>query len=89
MAMSTSLRTTSSTVVTSSAEPVIHAHLAHRSLKRLVAEGFYPVIIGKRDHVEVRGVRRDDVVEALDLLEPKTEKKASKRNSLERDRFVK
>lgn len=34
-------------------------HLAHRSLKRLVAEGFHPVIIGKRDHVEVRGMTED------------------------------
>jgi 4-hydroxy-3-methylbut-2-enyl diphosphate reductase len=34
-------------------------HLAHRSLKRLVAEGFHPVIIGRRDHVEVRGMTED------------------------------
>ena len=34
-------------------------HVAHRSLKRLVAEGFHPVIIGKRDHVEVRGMTED------------------------------
>jgi len=34
-------------------------HLAHRSLARLVREGFYPVIIGKRDHVEVRGMTED------------------------------
>jgi 4-hydroxy-3-methylbut-2-enyl diphosphate reductase len=33
--------------------------LAHRSLARLVREGFYPVIIGKRDHVEVRGMTED------------------------------
>jgi 4-hydroxy-3-methylbut-2-en-1-yl diphosphate reductase len=33
--------------------------LAHRSLKRLVDEGFYPVIIGRRDHVEVRGLTED------------------------------
>src|SRR5690348_18435478 len=31
-------------------------HVAHRSLAKLVREGFYPVIIGKRDHVEVRGM---------------------------------
>jgi 4-hydroxy-3-methylbut-2-en-1-yl diphosphate reductase len=34
-------------------------HLAHRSLARLVREGFHPVIIGKRDHVEVRGMTED------------------------------
>jgi 4-hydroxy-3-methylbut-2-enyl diphosphate reductase len=34
-------------------------HLAHRSLTKLVREGFHPVIIGKRDHVEVRGMTED------------------------------
>jgi 4-hydroxy-3-methylbut-2-enyl diphosphate reductase len=34
-------------------------HLAHRSLAKLVREGFHPVIIGKRDHVEVRGLTGD------------------------------
>jgi 4-hydroxy-3-methylbut-2-en-1-yl diphosphate reductase len=34
-------------------------HLAHRSLQKLVGEGFHPVIIGKRDHVEVRGMTED------------------------------
>ena len=34
-------------------------HVAHRSLARLVREGFHPVIIGKRDHVEVRGLTGD------------------------------
>jgi 4-hydroxy-3-methylbut-2-enyl diphosphate reductase len=33
--------------------------VAHRDLSRLVREGFYPVIIGKRDHVEVRGMTED------------------------------
>jgi len=33
--------------------------VAHRSLSRLVREGFYPVIVGKRDHVEVRGMTED------------------------------
>jgi 4-hydroxy-3-methylbut-2-enyl diphosphate reductase len=37
--------------------PLVHA--AHRSLKKLVAEGFHPVIIGRRDHVEVRGMTDD------------------------------
>ncbi len=34
-------------------------HLAHRSLKMLVGKGFHPVIIGKRDHVEVLGMTED------------------------------
>jgi len=34
-------------------------HVAHRSLRKLVNEGFHPVIIGKRDHVEVRGLTED------------------------------
>ena len=34
-------------------------HVAHRAVARLVGEGFYPVIIGKRDHVEVRGLTGD------------------------------
>ena len=34
-------------------------HVAHRALAKLVAEGFYPIIIGKRDHVEVRGMTED------------------------------
>jgi 4-hydroxy-3-methylbut-2-en-1-yl diphosphate reductase len=34
-------------------------HVAHRNLAKLVREGFHPVIIGKRDHVEVRGMTED------------------------------
>ncbi len=34
-------------------------HVAHRAVKQLVREGFHPVIIGKRDHVEVRGLTED------------------------------
>jgi 4-hydroxy-3-methylbut-2-enyl diphosphate reductase len=37
--------------------PLVHS--AHRALRQLVAEGFHPVIIGKRDHVEVRGMTED------------------------------
>ena len=33
--------------------------VAHRSLAKLAQEGFHPVIIGKRDHVEVRGMTED------------------------------
>jgi 4-hydroxy-3-methylbut-2-enyl diphosphate reductase len=34
-------------------------HFAHRAVRELVREGFHPVIIGKRDHVEVRGLTGD------------------------------
>jgi len=34
-------------------------HVAHRAVTRLVREGYHPVIIGKRDHVEVRGLTED------------------------------
>lgn len=33
--------------------------VAHRAVARLVCEGFHPIIIGKRDHVEVRGLTED------------------------------
>jgi 4-hydroxy-3-methylbut-2-enyl diphosphate reductase len=34
-------------------------HFAHRSLMELVKGGYYPVIIGKADHIEVRGLTGD------------------------------
>jgi 4-hydroxy-3-methylbut-2-en-1-yl diphosphate reductase len=34
-------------------------HVAHRAVARLVSEGYHPVLIGKRDHVEVRGMTED------------------------------
>jgi 4-hydroxy-3-methylbut-2-enyl diphosphate reductase len=34
-------------------------HVAHRSLKKLVGEGFHPVVVGKHEHVEVRGMTED------------------------------
>jgi 4-hydroxy-3-methylbut-2-enyl diphosphate reductase len=51
-------------------------HVAHRAVARLVAEGFHPVIIGKRGHVEVRGltedlVEFDIVLSETDVLEVK------------------
>lgn len=33
--------------------------LAHRAVARLVREGYHPIIVGKRDHVEVRGMTED------------------------------
>jgi 4-hydroxy-3-methylbut-2-enyl diphosphate reductase len=37
--------------------PLVHA--AHHAVARLVKEGFHPVIIGQRNHVEVRGITED------------------------------
>lgn len=34
-------------------------HFAHRAVRALVQDGFHPVIVGKRDHVEVRGLTED------------------------------
>jgi 4-hydroxy-3-methylbut-2-enyl diphosphate reductase len=34
-------------------------HVAHKAVTKLVAAGYHPVIIGKRDHVEVRGLTED------------------------------
>src|SRR6266404_6979097 len=34
-------------------------HYAHRAVAKLVKEGCHPIIIGKRDHVEVRGLTED------------------------------
>jgi 4-hydroxy-3-methylbut-2-en-1-yl diphosphate reductase len=33
--------------------------VAHRAVAKLVGQGFHPVIIGRRDHVEVRGLTED------------------------------
>jgi 4-hydroxy-3-methylbut-2-enyl diphosphate reductase len=43
--------------VTEATCPLVH--VAHRAVAKLVREGYYPVIIGKRDHVEVRGLTED------------------------------
>jgi 4-hydroxy-3-methylbut-2-enyl diphosphate reductase len=55
--------------------------VAHRSLARLVREGFHPVIIGRRDHVEVRGMT-EDLVEYEIVLD-----KEDVANLRERPRF--
>lgn len=34
-------------------------HHAHAAVKLLIREGYHPVIVGKRDHVEVRGITDD------------------------------
>ena len=53
-------------------------HVAHRAVAKLVADGFHPVIIGKRNHVEVRGLMEDlaefDVVLNADEIKRLREK---------------
>jgi len=43
--------------VTEATCPLVH--FAHRAVSKLVQEGYHPVIVGKRDHVEVRGLTED------------------------------
>jgi len=40
--------------------------LAHRAVSKLVREGYHPIIVGKRDHVEVRGMTED--LEDFDVI---------------------
>src|SRR5215469_16058509 len=40
--------------------------VAHRAVLKLSRDGFHPVIVGKRDHVEVRGLTGD--LEAFDVV---------------------
>ena len=46
---------------------------AHRMLDRLVAQGYFPVVIGRPDHVEVQGLIRDldeyEVIETEEEIE--------------------
>ena len=41
-------------------------HVAHRAVRALVRDGYHPVIIGQRGHVEVRGLTED--LEAFDVV---------------------
>jgi 4-hydroxy-3-methylbut-2-enyl diphosphate reductase len=41
-------------------------HVAHRAVAALVRDGYHPVIIGRRDHVEVRGLTED--LDAFDVV---------------------
>jgi 4-hydroxy-3-methylbut-2-en-1-yl diphosphate reductase len=40
--------------------------VAHQAVSRLARQGFHPVIIGRRDHVEVRGLTED--LDAFDVV---------------------
>ena len=48
-------------------------HVAHRAVQALVRDGYHPIIIGQRGHVEVRGLTED--LEAFDVVldEPEVE----------------
>ena len=41
-------------------------HVAHRAVAQLVRDGYHPVLIGRRDHVEMRGITDD--LEAFDVV---------------------
>jgi 4-hydroxy-3-methylbut-2-enyl diphosphate reductase len=41
-------------------------HVAHQAIKALVREGYHPVVIGQRTHVEVRGLTED--FDAFDVV---------------------
>ena len=46
-------------------------HVAHRAVHALVRDGYHPVIIGQRGHVEVRGLTED--LEAFDVVLDETD----------------
>jgi 4-hydroxy-3-methylbut-2-en-1-yl diphosphate reductase len=56
-------------------------HFAHRAVQQLVREGFHPVIVGQRGHVEVRGLTEDLAQCDIVLTE------ADVRHMIERPRF--
>lgn len=45
--------------------------VAHDAVRELVAEGFHPIVIGRRDHVEVRGLTED--LAAFDVVMDETD----------------
>ncbi|WCJ60126.1 4-hydroxy-3-methylbut-2-enyl diphosphate reductase [Fontisphaera persica] len=53
--------------VTEATCPLVHH--AHRALQQLVAQGCYPVVVGQRHHVEVRGMT-GDLAEYSVILHP-------------------
>jgi 4-hydroxy-3-methylbut-2-en-1-yl diphosphate reductase len=50
--------------VTEATCPLVH--FAHRAVAKLIQEGCHPVIVGQRDHVEVRGLTED--LEEFDVV---------------------
>ena len=41
-------------------------HVAHRAVRALLRDGYHPIIVGRRDHVEVRGLTDD--LDAFDVV---------------------
>ncbi len=46
-------------------------HVAHRAVQALVRDGYHPIIVGQRGHVEVRGLTED--LEAFDVVLDETD----------------
>lgn len=46
-------------------------HVAHRAVQALVRDGYHPVIVGQRGHVEVRGMTED--LDAFDVVLDETD----------------
>jgi 4-hydroxy-3-methylbut-2-enyl diphosphate reductase len=42
-------------------------HYAHRAVQRLAREGYHPIVIGKKGHVEVRGLTED--LDQVDIVQ--------------------
>jgi 4-hydroxy-3-methylbut-2-enyl diphosphate reductase len=49
-------------------------HVAHRAVQALVRDGYHPVIVGQRGHVEVRGLTED--LDAFDVVLDETDVQA-------------
>ena len=48
-------------------------HVAHQAIRKLAWEGFHPVVVGRRTHVEVRGLTEDFTESSVILEEPDLE----------------
>ena len=46
-------------------------HVAHRAIQALVHDGYHPIIVGQRTHVEVRGLTED--LDAFDVVLDETD----------------
>ena len=59
-------------------------HVAHRAIKALVRDGYHPVIIGQRAHVEVRGLTED--LDDFDVVLDEDDVQRARRTSAHRRR---
>ena len=53
-------------------------HVAHKAVAALVRDGYHPVIIGQRDHIEVRGLTED--LDDFDVVLDEADVRALKRH---------